>query len=269
MIWGQGAVFCAMVVLVAGVSHAAPQKVAQKKEPIEISAQEALEWRRDDKQYIARTAVIAKQGETEIHADEMVADYRDKNGNAPTIYRLTAKGHVKIISGGTNTITGDQAVYDVDAKNAVMTGQDLKMVNPEQTVTAHERFEYWSDEGRVVAVGDARVVRGTDTIDADQITAWLADDASGKRDMTRAEAVGNVVITTPKEKAVGTRAVYERATDMATLEGPVTITREKNVLTGARAEVNLKTSLSTLYGDENKGGRVKGVFYTGTTAENK
>lgn len=250
-----------LAVLALGITDAAA--ASQQKQPIEISAQNALEWKQGQKQYVARGRVIARQGDTEIHADEMTADYRDKTGDQPAIYRLTALGNVKIISGnGQNTVTGDHAVYDVDQKHAVMTGQNLRMDAPDQIVTADEQFEYWAAEGRVIATGNAVATRGSDQIAADAITAWLADDANGKRVMTRAEAVGNVVITTPTEKATGSRADYVRATDTATLAGPVTITRGENILNGAHATMNLKTGVSTLAGSGDKGGRVTGVFYT-------
>jgi lipopolysaccharide export system protein LptA len=213
---------------------------------------------------VAMGNVVATQGETTITADRLTANYRDGGtgkSKAPAIYELIAEGHVVITSAGDNQAFGDHAVYNLDDKRAVMTGQELKLQAPGQTVTARDRFEYWTGEGRLVAVGDALAIKGEDSIAAETITAWFADDGTGKRVMARAEADKNVTIATPTERASGTRAIYTRGDDIAVLEGPVKITRGPSVLNGTRAEVNLKTNVSTVFGDAKSGTRVKGTFY--------
>lgn len=234
------------------------------KDPIEITADKTLEWHRTELQYVADGNAMVKQGTTTIKADRITADYRDGAESSMEIYRLTATGTVSIDDRG-NTATGDRLVYEIDSGLAALTGQELTMVSAEQIVTAKDRFEYAVPEARIKAVGDAKVVRGSDTLYADTLTAYLVEDAQGQNTLDRVEGDGNVRIVTPTETLTGNRGLYRAATNTAIVTGAVKITRDQNVLTGERAEIDLTTSISRLFGnsveDGQTGGRVRGVFY--------
>lgn len=233
---------------------------ANNNAPLEITADQTLEWHRNDQQYIARGNVLAVQGDVRIAADTLTADYRETAASSIEIYRLTATGNVIITSRG-NTAYGSHAVYDVDKGLAVMTGNNLRLVSPDQTVTARDRFEYWVQAGRLAAIGNAAVTRGEDRLTAAQVSAIFQEDGSGQRRLARLDADRNVVITTPEEILTGDNAFYLASTDTAELLGNVRITRGPNILEGERAEVNLATNVSKMYGSAAQGGRVRGVFY--------
>lgn len=235
--------------------------------PLEITADQTLEWRRNDSQYIARGNVMAKQGDVSIAADLLTADYRDGGpSSGQQIYRLTATGNVRILSQG-STAEGDRAVYEVDKGLATMTGQSLKLSSPGQTVTARDRFEYWVNQGRLTAIGQAHVIRDQDTIDAQTMSAiFTQDPKTGSRTLSRLEASGSVLITTPAETLRGDKGDYDAATTIATLTGHVVIKRGPNTLEGDSADVNLTTNISRMHGggESGSGGRVRGVFYPGS-----
>lgn len=231
--------------------------------PLEVTADGALEWRRDGKQMVAKGNAVARQGEVSVSAEVMTADYREKDGGGMEIWRLTAAGNVRIRSGESEA-QGDQTIYELDRGVAVMTGADLRLSTPEQTVTARESFEYWITEDRMKAIGGAKVVRGTDTLEADTLTAIFQRGDGGKRTLERVDAVGKVVITTDSERAEGARAVYDARTRIAALSGGVRLTRGQNTLEGERAEVDLNTRVSRLVGAPSPAGdsgRVRGVFF--------
>ncbi len=239
-----------------------------RDQPLEITAEQTLEWHRDNQQYIARGSVIAKQGDVTIIADILTADYRETSASAFEIYRLSADGNVKISSKG-NVAYGQKAVYDVDRGVAVMTGDNLRLAAPDQSVTARDSFEYWVTEGRLTARGGAHVTRmGGDTLDADIVAAIFTEDATGTRQLKNLTADGHVRITTPNEIVTGKKGRYEAVTNIAVLSGDVKITRGPNVLEGERAEVNLTTNVSKMLGGPVQGtngtGRVRGVFYPGS-----
>jgi lipopolysaccharide export system protein LptA len=128
------------------------------------------------------------------------------------------------------------------------------------TISADQALEWRSDAKQYVARGKVKITQDTMELTADQVVADYRT-VNKTQEVYRLTATGSVVIKTATETATGSRAVYDRDQNLATLDGPVTITRGQDVLTGARATVNLTTKLSTLYGDQNSG-RVKGVFYT-------
>ncbi|MGZ9108401.1 MAG: LptA/OstA family protein [Micavibrio sp.] len=237
---------------------------AQSDAPIEITADKTLEWHRADLQYVADGNAVVIQGDTTIKADLITADYRDSKKSSTDIYRLTGTGTVSIEDKG-NTAQGDKLVYELDSGIATMTGKALTMTSPEQTLTATEKFEYDVNAGKLTAFGNGKVVRATDTLEADTITAFLVTGTDGKNTLDRLEATQNVKITTPTETLTGAKGVYNAKSNTAIITGNVKITRGPNVLTGERAEVDLNTDISRLFGssieDGQTGGRVKGIFY--------
>jgi lipopolysaccharide export system protein LptA len=244
-------------------------------EPVEITADGSLEWNRNEKQFIARDNAKAKQGDTSIAAATLTAHYREGQGSGMDIHKVQAEKNVELQSKD-STAYGQKADYDLDKGYAIMTGDNLRMVSPSQTVTAKDRFEYWVTEGKLVAVGNARLdqknAKGeTDSLQADTISAILKDNAQGKRDLHSMEAVGNVVITTPTEKITGQHGTYNAQTKLATLTGGVVLHRGPNMLEGERAEVDLNTNTSQLFGGPSMattGGQVRGVFYPGSEKKN-
>lgn len=241
------------------------QLSATAEKPLEITADETLEWHRGDRRFIARGDVIARQGEVEIRAETMTVDYRETSSSSFDIYRLTAEGRVLISSQG-NTAQGDKAIYDVPEGKAVMTGNNLALTAPDQTVTARDSFEYFVTAGRLTANGDVIVTRADgNKLRSDRAAASFVQDAKGQRQLKEMTADGNVVITTPDEVLRGAAGRYDAAANIAALTGNVTITRGPNVLEGERAEVNLVTNVSKMTaGAAAQGGRVRGVFYPGS-----
>jgi lipopolysaccharide export system protein LptA len=288
----RNAATVAAIFLALAVSHAAlAQMQAQNpgpgnKQPIEITAQQTLEWHRSDLRYIARGDAIATQGPASIRAETLTADYRETKESKNDIYRMTAIDHVQVTDQG-DTAEGDKAVYDVDKGEAVMTGQHLRMVTPDQTITARDRFEYWTNEGRLTAIGAVHVIHGEDTIDADTMSAFFDNsqtqgsaaaakpakaatglpeqDQNGGRQLSRLTADGHVVIITPTEVLHGDHGTYDAKTTIAQLIGNVTIKRGPNILEGDHADINMTTNISTMHGGGSQnGGRVRGVFYPGS-----
>jgi len=245
-------------------SQAAPAIGASNSEqPLEITADTALEWNRDKKQYIARTNAKAVQGDFSVSANTLIADYREGKDGATQIYRLTAEGHAVVVS-GTSSVTGSKAVYEVDSGKATVTGQNLLLTGTNLQVTAKEKFEYFANEGKLIAYGRPLVTSGEDTLEADQVIAWTTPQGertnAATGDLKKAEATGNVVIKTPSQTALGDKATYDAPTSMAYLIGNAKVTSGTDTLSGERAEVNLKTKVSRMIGNNGQG-RVKGIFY--------
>lgn len=246
---------------------------AQSTQPVEITAQNHLEWNRTDQTFLATGNVQATQGTTSITTETLRANYaQGTDGKGLEISDLNATGAV-IIKSDNNTLYGDHAIYDVTKSYAKMTGKNLRMIAPNQTLTARDRFEYWTQQGRIEATGNVIITRpkrggsGKDTIRANKIIAKLKRNAAGKNQINIIEATGNVTITTPLETVTGTYGIYRAAPNTIELTGGVKITRGPNTLQGDRATVNLNTNISKIFGGATAGtedGRVRGVFYPGS-----
>jgi lipopolysaccharide export system protein LptA len=243
--------------------------------PIEISADAGIEWQQDAQVYIARGNAIAKRGRTEVHADTLTAHYRKSKGSngENEIYRLDAQGHVTI-KGERETVVGDQAVYDVDQAIGVVTGKALKLTTATDIVTARDSLEWYDQKQIAVARGDAVEVRDTKRIRADVLTAHMTKDKpstdGGKPEparmttaaktpsttaaplgeegsrISRVDAQGNVLVSTPTDIGHGDYGVYNAETGIVTLLGNVTITRGPNAIRGQYAVVDLNNNISRM-----------------------
>jgi lipopolysaccharide export system protein LptA len=213
-------------------------------QPIEISADNGIEWNRDAKTYIARGNAVAVQGTSELHADTLTATY---STGSSQIDHVTAEGTVKIMS-PSQTAYGDRADYDQTKRLLLMTGSALKIVSADQTVTARDSLEYWQDQDVLVAKGDVAILKSDGTkIDGDLVTSYFRKNAeSGKREAFQVKAEGNVRIDTGKEIATCQRAVYDPNTQIAVLTGNVVLNQNKNVFRGARAEIDMAKGISRL-----------------------
>lgn len=242
-------------------------------QPVEINADQGIEWRRDDQVYVARGNAIAKRGDITVRADTLTAHYRPVEGGGTDIFRLDAVGAVVVTSSSANAV-GDNGVYDVDNAILVLKGHALKMTSEEYVVTARDSLEYWDNRQMAVARGDALVVNADKRMSADIVTAFFNDSSgtgdkskTGKRpaktasakkatgadgndgtenQIRRIEAFTNVHISTPGQIALGDRGVYNVESGIATLFGSVKITRDENQLEGEYGEVNLNTGVSRM-----------------------
>ena len=233
--------------------------LTQGDQPLEVDASISLEWHSDQQAYVARGDARARSGEIEVRADVLVARYREAADGETEIYRLEATGNVVISQPGERA-TGDGAVYDLDRALFVLTGGDLRYETATDPVTARDSLEFWQDRDLAVARGDAAIVRPDQRLSADIITAQFADDASGDTGLSVLSAVGNVRIVTPTDVATADEAVYDVASQIATLSGSVQMTQGPSQLTGDRAEFNLGTGMRRLIAEPGAGGRVQGLL---------
>ncbi|WP_404326262.1 LptA/OstA family protein [Aerophototrophica crusticola] len=215
------------------------------KQPVDITAQGGFEFHDKEKVAIARGGATAVQGDVTLKARTLAAYFREAPGGANEVYRLAAEGGVEIASPD-QTAYGERGVYDLDKGVAVLSGGDLKLVTKQDVVTAKDTLEYWRDQDLAVARGDAVAVRENSRVRADRLVGLMQENAEGQVELTRIDAEGNVVITTPSEVARGDRGTYDIGQKVAILTGNVKITRGRNQLNGNAAEVNLETGISRL-----------------------
>ncbi len=252
------------------VSLAAQEsRPSNEKEPLEITADDVLEWHRADQKLIAKGNAKALQKTSSIEAQILSAAYREGMQGRFEISQINADENV-IISTQNATAYGDHAVYNLDQSLATMTGENLRMISPDQTVTAEEKFEYYVDKGKLTAIGNAKVLRanqngGNDTLEAHHISAIFKENAKGERVLESLEAKNNVVITTMTETITGAYGIYRADINKAEMKGNIIITRGPNILQGERAEIDLTTNTSRIFGGgQSNNGRVKAVFYPGS-----
>lgn len=224
--------------------------------PVEIHADQGIEWQQDAQAYIARGNASAKQGDVAVHADELTAHYKKGADGKTQIWRIDADGNVRITS-PRQTAYGKKGVYDVTQGIFVLTGAP-RMVTETDKISARNSLEFWEMKSLAVARGDAVAIRGDKRLRADVLTAHFTEGKDGKSQVNRVDAYDNVLISSPNEIVRGRRGVYNTQTGIIVLRGSVKITRGNDQLNGEAAEVNLNTGVSRLLSGNS--GRVRGFF---------
>ena len=218
--------------------------------PVDITSDESLEMQQSNKVYIARGNAVAKRGDRTLYADILKAYYRDiPNSSQTEIWRVEADGHVKITT-PTQTVVGDHAVDDLDTKTDIITGQDLKLTTPVDVVTARDSLEWYEDKSIAVARGDALAIRhapnGDRRVRGDILVALVVQPPGEQQRISRVDATGHVVVSSPDQVGTGDKGVYNADTGLATLTNHVTLARGENILTGEYGVVDLDRGVSRL-----------------------
>ncbi len=253
----------AWVALLMGAAPAAGQSLnfasPDSAVPIEVTADDGIEWQQDKQVFLARGNARATRGEVAVNGDLLRAFYRKKTEGGTDIYRLEAVGTVRIASTG-ETAYGETAVYDVDKGVMVLGGKEVKLVTAEDTITADQQLEYYDGKQMAVARGHAVAQRADRKIRTDVLVAYFQKDAAGKSKVYRVDAFDNVHITTAQEQVWADRGVYNVDSGIVNLSGNVKLVRGENTLVGCSAEVNLKTGISKLKSCEGQGRGVRGLL---------
>jgi lipopolysaccharide export system protein LptA len=274
-----------LAVVVAGTAQA-QLGAADGSAPVNVQADNGIEWQQNQQLYIARGNAVATRGPATMKADTLIAHYRDAKGaaantdNNTEIYRVEADGNV-VITRDSRTVVGDHADYDMDQGIGIVHGKALKMTTASDVVTARDALEWYDEKQIAIARGDAVAVRpGGRTIKADTLTAYMvkvapqaqpgspaqpakpaatpgtppsppapgAPPAAGSDEskINRIDAQGHVVVVNGADIGRGDYGVYNAVTNICTLLGNVTVTRGTDVITGQYAVMDLGTNISRI-----------------------
>jgi lipopolysaccharide export system protein LptA len=278
-------------------SEKPPKDEAPK--PIEVTADESLEWYQDQHIYVARGHAKAVRNDMVVEADILKAHEREQlakdttkgktatpakpvpataPANTPAagmkqtsgdknetgdIDKMEADGNVRITDPKSRTL-GDHAIYDLNTHTILVTGNNLRYETEKQTVTAKDSLEYYEDKKVAVARGHAIEDDATRHIEGDVMTAEFADTPNGQNDLTKVTAEGHVVVVTKTDTVFGDHGVFDSARNIAIITGNVHITRPDGTqLTGDVAESDFNNNESRIL---NSGkGRVRALLPQKTT----
>jgi lipopolysaccharide export system protein LptA len=241
------------------------------RRPLDIEADNGIEWQQNNEVYIARGNAKATRGNATLYADVLIAHYRPAAPSGPQaagqppapkppaarsedasastgsteIYRVEAEGHVRLQT-ETQVVYGDHGVYDVDRATGVFTGKDLRLVTTRDTVTARDSLEWYDDRQIAVARGDAVAIQDQKRLAGDVLIAQVVKPPDQASRISRIDAQGHVLVSTINEIARGASGVYNVDTGIATLAGGVTMTRGDNTLRGQYGVVDMNNNVSRL-----------------------
>ena len=236
-----------------------------KDMPIEITADNGIEWEKNKEILIASGNAKASRGGITVLAEVLRAYYRKKTTGGTDLYRLDAAGGVKIFS-DTESMEGQRAVLDFEQAILKVDGKKVIYKAGPNTITANQQMEYWERQKMAIARGNAIAIHKGKTLRADVLKALLRKNKTGRSEVYIIEAFNNVLIVSDKDRLRSDSAIYKLDSGIVTLKKNVSIVREDSILNGDLAEINLKTGVSKLLTVDSVGlrrgkKRVRGLIY--------
>lgn len=231
-----------------------------------IEADTALEWRRDDRQYIARGNANVTTPDMVLKADLITAHYEDKDETSNNrITLVIGDGNADILHQDIHGVA-EIITYNRDSDTLVLKNNNatnaIRVTRGKDVSEAEDSIIYDRGNGIITSTGnsvtkldDGRVMRGDEAV-----TTLKAEDNT----VDHVVVTGNVYITQPTadggtQQATGHKAVYEAATDIVTVTGDVVLTQGDNIIKGGKAIMRVGEGESIITPDENTG-RVSGQF---------
>lgn len=247
---------------ITGVGHA--QNNAANDDQLIVEADDSLQWLRAEKKYIATGNASATRNGTRLDADVIIADYLEtetaENETGTTITHIEGQNNARFTR-GTLIATGETITYDLTIEKAVMTGQQSKVVNGEEQITANQSIIYDRSQRTITATGKAHVILSNgQELKGNVITATLNDD---ENDIIRVMAKDQAEVYSPGKngirEAFAQLMTYEKSTGIAELTDNVVLKEAGNIMKGDKAVIDTISGTSTM-SSTTSGQRVGGVF---------
>jgi lipopolysaccharide export system protein LptA len=125
-----------------------------------------------------------------------------------------------------------------------------------------DRSEVHQKENTAKLIGNVIATQGDLTFKADEVLAYYEGvEGSSRRDLSRLDAKGHVILTSPTETASGEWGIYDVKNRLITLGGKVVLKRGSTVIEADRMEMDLISGITKFEGVKGSDkGRVKARF---------
>lgn len=251
----------------SGMGLASMAQAESHVQKMTVEADEALEWRRDDRLYIARGNAVVTTKDMVLKADIITAEYME---NAETgnnrVMMMTGDGNADVLHQDVHGIA-DHITYNRNTDVLIMTRKNdtsiLRVTRGDDISEAEERIIYNRADGIITSIGntftalsDGREMRGEKSV------TTLKDDG---KTVDHIVIKGNVSVIQPlaeggTQQATGQKAVYNATTDIVIVTGDVVLLQKDNVIRGGKAVMRIGEGQSVVTPDENTS-RVSGQFF--------
>ena len=219
---------------------------SKDKSPLIIDAEKSVVCDETANTCVATGLAKAQKGTSIIYGDVLTVHFtKDRD-----ITTVTADGHVRMET-PTETAYGEHAHYDVALDRVLMTGGNLRIVTPKETLTAKDSLEYWHTDNKGIARGHAVADLSSrkQLVTADTLIAYFAPakEENKKAEIDHIDAFGNVLASGPNGIVTGDRGTYFGKTEIIEVFDNVKITQGENIIQGGYGRANLKTNLAEIF----------------------
>lgn len=218
----------------------------QNGEPVEIYAEQGIEWHKNDNKYLAIGNAIAKSGKMSVNSDRIEAFYEESDNSGMDIKLVKAHRNVVVTDENLKIVGGKLAEYNLRKDYFSIFGKNLILTSQENKLESNNKMEYWRTKGVAIASGKAKAQKGNEfKIEAEKLV-WYLNENDKKIDVKKIFGFENVSIYTNNEVAFSDKALYNKESGICKLFGNVKLQKGDSFLTGDYAEVDLNKGISKL-----------------------
>ena len=218
----------------------------QNGEPVEIYAEQGIEWHKNDNKYLAIGNAIAKSGKMSVNSDRIEAFYEESDNSGMDIKLVKAHRNVIVTDENLKIVGGKLAEYNLRKDYFSIFGKNLILTSQENKLESKNKMEYWRTKGVAIASGKAKAQKGNEfKIKAEKLV-WYLNENDKKIDVKKIFGFESVSIYTNNEVAFSDKALYNKKSGICKLFGNVKLQKGDSFLTGDYAEVDLNKGISKL-----------------------
>ena len=214
--------------------------------PIEIFADEGIEWHKNKQKYVAVGNAKALSGSLSLESDKIEAFYNEKESSNMNIKEVKALKNVIVKDNKMKITGGDYAEYNISKDYFLITGKNIILTSESNVLRSKEKLEYWRQKNIAIATGKAEAKKDNEFIVSAEKLVWYLKETDKKTKVKKLLGFKNVSIKTNNEVAFSDKAIYNNETEICKLYGNVKLQRGESFLLGEYAEVDLKRGISKL-----------------------
>ncbi len=235
-----------LFVIFFSLSVFSQQLITQKDNPVEIYAEEGIEWHKNENKYIAIGNAKAKSGTMSVQSDRIEAFYNEKDDSAMDIRLVKAHKKVIIKDKKLTIDGGNLAEYNLLKDHFSIFGKNLTLTSEKNRLKSNDKMEYWRSKGIAIATGEATAIKNAEFVIKAQKLIWFLDEQKEKLEVNKILGFDKVSIRTNNEVAFSDKALYNKKNGICKLFGNVKLQKGTSFLTGDYAEVDLNKGISKL-----------------------
>ena len=214
--------------------------------PIEIFADDGIEWHKNKSKYVALGNAKALSGSLSLESDKIEAFYKENDSSNMNITEVRAKKNVVVQDEKMKITGGEYAEYKILKDYFIINGNNITLTSEKNILKSNKKLEYWRSKNIAIATGKAEAKKDNEFVVLADKLVWYLQERNQKTTVKKLLGFNNVSIKTNNEVAFGDKAIYNNDTEICKLFGNVKLQRGESFLIGEYAEVDLRSGISKL-----------------------
>ncbi len=214
--------------------------------PIEIFADDGIEWHKNKSKYVALGNAKALSGTLSVESDKIEAFYKENDSSNMNITEVRAKKNVVVKDKKMKITGGEYAEYKILKDYFFINGKNIILTSEKNILKSNKKLEYWRSKNIAIATGKAEAKKDNEFVVLADKLVWYLQERNQKTTVKKLLGFNNVSIKTNNEVAFSDKAIYNNVTEICKLFGNVKLQRGESFLIGEYAEVDLRSGISKL-----------------------